>query len=68
MVFFILEHYYIIPGYTCAIVLLYFYYLSEKILELKNNNWYKYHFMFHFITTCGQIIIIDSILKNQHLK
>jgi len=55
--------YYIIPGYSGLIVLLYCYYLSGKNFELKKNNWYKYHFVFHFIMMCEQFIIIDSILK-----
>jgi glucose-6-phosphate-specific signal transduction histidine kinase len=55
---------YVIFGYTGLIVLLYFYYLSGKLLESKKDSWYKFHFMFHFILTCEQIIIIDSVLKN----
>jgi hypothetical protein len=54
---------YVVPGYTGLIVLVYCYYLSGKLLEMKNDNWYKYHFVFHFIMTYEQIIIIDSILK-----
>ena len=59
---------YVIPGYTGLIVLLYFYYLSTKLLQMKNNNWYKYHFGFHLIMTFEQIIIIDSILKSRCLE
>ena len=62
-VFYVRTTYYIISGYTSLVVLLYCYYLSEKLLELNNNNWYKYHFVFHLIMTYGQIIIIDSILQ-----
>jgi hypothetical protein len=54
---------YVIPGYTGLIILLYCYYLSGKLLELKKDNWYKYHFAFHFIMTYEQFIIIDSILE-----
>lgn len=54
--------YYVISGYIGLLVLLYCYYLSCKLLELNNNNWYKYHFIFHFIMTYEQMIIIDSIL------
>jgi hypothetical protein len=57
---------YVITGYSGIIVLLYCYYLSGKLLQLKNNNWYKYHLMFHLIMTYEQIIIIDSIKR--HLK
>ena len=59
---------YVIPGYTGLLVLLYCYYLSGKLLQLKNNNWYKYHFIFHFIMTYEQMIIVDSILNNMLLK
>jgi hypothetical protein len=57
---------YVITGYTGIIILLYCYYLSGKLLQLKNNNWYKYHLMFHFILAYKQTIIIDSI--NRSLK
>jgi hypothetical protein len=57
---------YVITGYSGIIVLLYCYYLSGKLLQLKNNNWYKYHLMFHLIMAYEQTIIIDSI--NRSLK
>lgn len=57
---------YVVTGYTGIIILLYCYYLSGKLLQLKNNNWYKYHLMFHLIMAYEQIIIIDSI--NRSLK
>jgi hypothetical protein len=60
--------YYVIPGYMGLIAVLYCYYLSGKLLELKNNNWYKYHFVFHLIIAFEQMIIIDSIINNLHIK
>ena len=54
---------YVIPGYTGILLLLYCYYSSGKLLELKNNNWYKYHIAFHFFIMYEQIIIIDNMLK-----
>jgi len=60
--------YYVIPGCSGLLVFLYCYYLSGKLLELKNNNWYKYHLFFHFIITYEQMIIIASILNHRHLK
>ena len=54
---------YIITGYTGLILLVYCYYLSDKLWRIKNNNWYKYHFLFHLIMTYEEIIIIDSIIK-----
>jgi hypothetical protein len=55
---------YVITGYSGIIVLLYCYYLSGKLFELKNNNWYKYHIMFHLIMAYEQTIIIDSINRS----
>lgn len=60
--------YYLVPAYSGLIILLYCYYLSKKQLELKKNNWYKYHFIFHFIIMYEQIIIINCIIKNKYLK
>jgi hypothetical protein len=55
---------YVVTGYTGIIILLYCYYLSGKLLQLKNNNWYKYHLMFHLILAYEQTIIIDSIKRH----
>ena len=65
-IFYVRTMHHVIPGYTGVIVLIYFYYLSSRLHKLKINNWYKCHFVFHFIMTCEQIIIIDSILKNKN--
>jgi hypothetical protein len=62
-IFYVRRLHYVIIGYSGLIFLLYFYYLSIKLSELKNNNWYKYHFGFHLIMTFEQIIIINSILN-----
>ena len=55
---------YVITGYIGIILLLYCYYLSGKLFKLKNNNWYKYHMIFHLIIAYEQIIILDSIVYN----
>lgn len=55
---------YVITGYIGIILLLYCYYLSGKLFQLKNNNWYKYHMIFHLIIAYEQIIILDSIVYN----
>ena len=67
-IFYVRSVIYLITGYTGLIFLLYCYYLSAKLLKLKNNNWYKYHMVFHLIMTYEQIIIIDSILQNGILQ
>ena len=54
---------YVVTGYSGLIVLLYFYYLSDKYLKEHNTLWCKYHFLFHVLLTYEQFIIIDSILK-----
>ena len=54
---------YIITGYTGLLVLLYCYYLSGKLLETKNDHWYKYHILFHIIMMYEQFIILNSIPK-----
>ena len=59
---------YVISGYSSLVALLYCYYLSGKLLQLKNNNWYKYHFIFQFIITCEQMIVLDSIMNTRRLK
>jgi hypothetical protein len=66
-IFYVKTLHYIILGYSGLIILIYFYYLSGKLLELKKNNWYKYHFLFHFIMMFEQLIIIDSIVKKNRL-
>jgi len=53
-IFYVRKLHYVIIGYSGLIFLLYFYYLSIKLSELKNNNWYKYHFGFHLIMTFEQ--------------
>lgn len=62
-IFYVRRLHYVIIGYSGLIFLLYFYYLSIKLSELKNNNWYKYHFGFYLIMTFEQIIIINSIMN-----
>jgi len=52
---------YVITGYSGLILLLYCYYLSGKLLNIGNENWYKYHFIFHLIMAYEQFIILDSI-------
>uniref|UniRef100_A0A6C0B9E7 Uncharacterized protein n=1 Tax=viral metagenome TaxID=1070528 RepID=A0A6C0B9E7_9ZZZZ len=56
---------YVITGYSGLIILLYCYYLSGKLLEIKHNDWYKFHMAFHFIMMYEQFIILDSILLDR---
>ena len=62
-IFYVRILYHVIPGYIGLILLLYCYYMSGKLFELKKDNWYKYHFLFHFIMAYEQTIIINSILQ-----
>lgn len=66
-VLYVRKMHYIIPGYAGLLVLLYFYYLSGKLYELKKENWYTYHFMFHCIMAYEQLIILDSILQSNYM-
>ena len=52
---------YLITGYFGLVILLYCFYLSEKLFKLQNNNWYKYHMLFHFIVMYEQLIVLRSI-------
>lgn len=52
----------LVHGFSVLFVLLYLYYLSGKLLKSGNNNWYKYHFLFHLIITYEQIIILNAII------
>lgn len=60
-IIYVRQIHYIITGYSGLCILLYCYYLSGKLLEVKNNNWYKYHMLFHLIMMYEQLIILDSI-------
>jgi hypothetical protein len=62
-VLYVSNMYYLIVGYIGLFILSYCYYLSAKELELKKNNWYQYHVVFHFIMMYEQFLIIDSIVK-----
>ena len=55
----------IISGYSLLCILLYCYYLSEKLLYEKNKNWMKYHFIFHLLLVFEMFIILYSIILNQ---
>jgi len=46
-------------------LLVYFYYLSGKLFDEKNENWYKYHFLFHFMVMYEQLLVIHSLLRDQ---
>ena len=65
-VLYVRKMHYIIPGYAGVLILLYCYYLSGKLYELKKETWYKYHFMFHCIMAYEQLIILDSMLHYMH--
>jgi hypothetical protein len=56
---------YIITGYSGLVLLIYCYYLSDTLSKMKNEDWFKYHMLFHLIMTYEQLIIIDSIRRIQ---
>ncbi len=57
---------YFIIGYGGLIGLLYCYYRSNKLYQLQNPSWYKYHMAFHTIMTYEEIIILNSILDSRY--
>ena len=59
---------YIIPLYTGFIVLTYCYHTSGKLSDVKNNDFYKYHFVFHCFLTFEQFIIIQSVFEYRLLQ
>jgi hypothetical protein len=59
---------YVITGYLLLIVLIYCFYTSGKLSDKKQNNWYIYHFLFHFLVAYEQFIILHSIVMNNCIK
>lgn len=41
--------------------LIYCFYLSNKLWEIQNNNWWKYHMAFHVIISYESVMIIKKI-------
>jgi len=64
-IYYITSENYLITGSVALITSSYCFYLSSKLHKLHNNNWYKYHLLFHLISTYQQFIVIDSI-KNKN--
>ena len=52
---------FVITGYSGLAMLLYCFYLSNLRFREKNENWYKYHLLFHCIMTYEQLIILLSL-------
>ena len=61
--YYIRKPFYIIISYPSAIVLIYCYYMSNKLSNKDKyiNYWYKYHMMYHAIMTYEAIFIINSM-------
>jgi len=49
-----------VTGYLVLGGIIYCYYMSNK----TTSNWYKYHFMFHVMLACEQIIVLHGITQN----
>jgi hypothetical protein len=49
---------YFICGYLSLFILLYSYYLSGKLFKQQDNDWYKYHMLFHLMVMYGQLITL----------
>lgn len=56
---------------SVVLLSIYCYHLSHKTYDVedpKNNKWYKYHAMFHFICSCGMLITIISVINHNKIK
>ena len=65
--YYIRNPYYIAISYPSAVILIYCYYMSNKLSSNKNkilnsSIWYKYHMMYHAIMIFEQILIINSMI------
>ena len=58
---------YIITGYSGLIIIIYCYYLSDKLSKIQNINWYKFHAIFHFFIMYEACIVLDSIEKTKFI-
>jgi predicted membrane channel-forming protein YqfA (hemolysin III family) len=49
--------------------IIYCYYFSTKLYKLKNNNWWKYHILFHLFVTCEKMNILHLLsFRAMHIK
>jgi len=49
--------------------IIYCYYFSTKLYKLKNNNWWKYHILFHLFVTYEKMIILHLLsFRVIHIK
>jgi hypothetical protein len=53
---------YVIVGYSGFFIVGYLFTCSNMLYELKDKTWVNYHFLFHVVLTCEQLIILDSII------
>lgn len=52
---------YIVSFYSCLILLVYCYYLSGKLHLQNNNNWIKYHVLFHVLSISAILLVLDEM-------
>ena len=57
--------------FSVVLLSIYCYYLSHKTYDVedpKNNRWYKYHAMFHFLCFCGMVITIKTVIDHKKIE
>lgn len=52
---------YVISWYSFLILLVYYYYLSGQLHLQNNDNWVKYHVLFHMLSIFAILIVLDEM-------
>lgn len=52
---------YVISWYSFLILLVYYYYLSGQLHLQNNDNWIKYHVLFHMLSIFAILIVLDEM-------
>jgi hypothetical protein len=57
----------LIEGILRLILMIYLFSISCKLFKLKDDSWYKYHFVFHILIALEQMRILKNIIKGSHV-
>jgi hypothetical protein len=53
----------LIIGFSGVVLILCCFYMSNKLYQANNPNWYKFHFMFHFFVMCEQMLVLYNMTQ-----
>jgi hypothetical protein len=53
----------LIEGILRLLFMFYCFFVSGKLFKIKNEDWYKYHFVFHIFIALEQLRILKNIIK-----